>query len=154
MIIKIVCKNCGRPFEYLKRFKNYSKYLRKFCTRCKYVNHGVKKANSGSFKKGDQHRNWRGGKIKTDKGYILIYTPNHPYGKRRGQYVLQHRLVAEKHLGRYLKPKEIIHHINDIKTDNRTKNLYLFKSRGYHMLFHRKVNKGILTLSSLVSNLI
>jgi hypothetical protein len=44
---------------------------------------------------------WKGGIAKTELGYILIEAKEHPYVKANG-YVLEHRLVMEKHLGRYL----------------------------------------------------
>ena len=38
-----------------------------------------------------------------------VYAPSHPHiGKSK--YTLAHRLEAEKDLGRYLKPKEQVHH--------------------------------------------
>ncbi len=80
---------------------------------------------------------WKGGKIITQHGYVLILFPNHPFSNSGG-YILEHRLVMEKHLGRYLKPKEQTHHINGIKDDNRIENLMLFSNRKEHIKFHHK----------------
>jgi len=44
----------------------------------------------------------------------------------------------EKHIGRYLTPEEVVHHINEIKTDNRIENLMLFKNANEHTKFHMK----------------
>lgn len=57
-------------------------------------------------------------------GYILVYCPDHPSADRSG-YVLEHRLVMEKALGRTLKTDEYVHHINGNKADNDIKNLAL-----------------------------
>lgn len=72
---------------------------------------------------GSEHPSWKGGRYKDDKGYIRIYAPDHPYGKNG--YVLEHRLVMENKLGRYLLRTESVHHINGIKDDNRPENLQL-----------------------------
>ena|SRR3990167_10242785 len=77
---------------------------------------------------GKKHYCWKGGRYKTTKGYIEIYKPEHPRA-RGGRYVAEHRLVMEKHLGRYLEPYEKVHHINGVKTDNRIENLEVWTTR-------------------------
>lgn len=57
-------------------------------------------------------------------GYILIYVPEHPKSFRGGWYY-EHRMVAEKHLGRILNSWETIHHISEIKTHNEWDNLFV-----------------------------
>lgn len=74
-------------------------------------------------------------KRKTPNGYIFIYKANHPFCNSQ-KYVYEHRLVMEKHLGRYLKPEEIVHHINGIRDDNRISNLLLFPNHSAHLTFH------------------
>lgn len=92
----------------------------------------MSKARKGRFS-GENHPNWKGGRYKR-LGYFMIYSPNHPHRTVDG-YVLEHRLVMEKKIGRYLKPKESVHHINAIPTDNRPENLMLFKNNVEHGRF-------------------
>jgi len=77
---------------------------------------------------------WKGGKAKEGRGYVYFYVPEHP-NAIHGRYILEHRLVIEKSLGRYLDKKEIIHHKNGIKTDNRLCNLELM-SPSEHVIHH------------------
>ncbi len=81
---------------------------------------------------GSKHPNWKGGRRINTQGYVLIRVYNHPYSDFWG-YVREHRLVMEKYLGRYLKPKESIHHKNGDKLDNRIENLMLFKDIKTHL---------------------
>ncbi len=103
------------------------------------------KRNMSKGKMGNRN-SFKGGIAITPKGYILIHNPNHPFASQRG-YIMQHRLVMEKHLGRYLTPEEVIHHrgikypigSNENKQDNRLENLQLFANDIKHKKFHKKL---------------
>lgn len=70
------------------------------------------------------------------KGYILAYVPDHPHAHKDG-YVMLHKVLMEREIGRYLNPDEVVHHINHIRDDNRIENLRLM-SKHDHMSIHMK----------------
>lgn len=90
----------------------------------------MSKARTGKYC-GKNHPLWKGRIMRS--GYWYIHIPNHPNSGKQG-YVAEHRLVMEKVIGRPLVAREVVHHINHIKTDNRIENLKLFSSRGQHTL--------------------
>ena len=96
-----------------------------FCKRC-----GIKTQRTGP-REGADHTNWKGGK-KWVGNYLYIYFPDHPYATK-SKYVLKHRLIMEKKLGRYLDPKEVVHHIDGDSRNNDSDNLIVFGSNGKHL---------------------
>ena len=125
--IKVICETCGKTF------------ITKKC----YVKRGQMKYCSHNCRviKGSNNPNWKGGRRKHCAGYVQIYAPNHPYANKAGA-VLEHRLVIEKILGRYLKKGERVHHLNGKKHDNRPENLVLFGSESEHQKHHWKEKKN------------
>ena len=76
-----------------------------------------------------------GRKRKTQDGYILVKWPEHPRAHKDG-YVFEHILVLEEKLGRPLRPEEISHHRNGIRSVNRPENLEPTTLRA-HLNLHR-----------------
>lgn len=72
------------------------------------------------------HPHWGGGRcmMGQDGRYVGVYAPNHPAATKRG-YVMEHRLVMEAHIGRYLTPDEIVHHLDGDTYRNTIDNLEL-----------------------------
>lgn len=70
---------------------------------------------------GSANPNWKGGRVRHTKGYILAYAPDHP--AHVGGYVLEHRLVAERMIGRHLRNDEDVHHKDGDKRNNHPTNL-------------------------------
>ncbi len=124
-----VCINCGKRYEPTRsnqRFCSHKCYSGKFTYQFK-------------------------GRVGDGRGYIKIYKPDHPYAVNKK--VLEHRLVMEKFLDRYLISNEIVHHINGIKNDNRLENLVLM-TRSTHNGLHSLENKVMLgrELSQVTKN--
>ena len=85
----------------------------------------IAKQNSILAHKGKRSFAWKGGKIKDNHGYILIWKPDHPQCKSAG-YIHEHRLIMSEFLGRPLAPEETVHHKNGDRSDNRIENLELW----------------------------
>lgn len=83
----------------------------------------------------EESSHWKGGRTIASTGYVIIHLPYHPKC-HKNKYYPEHRFVIEKEIGRYLYSNETVHHINEIKTDNRPENLIAFISKSAHIRFH------------------
>jgi len=98
---------------------------------------------------------WGGGRTRSKVGYIWIHIdePHIHQISARHKYVPEQILVVEDVIGRLLTKEETVHHINEVKDDNRPENLYLFPSESAHQRYHQKLRKGSgepITLSNIL----
>jgi hypothetical protein len=138
MIKKCEC-GCGEEVKkYKNRFinghqnrgKNNPMYGKSFS-----MSEEAKKKISES-QKGEGNSCWKGGRTIAGGGYVYIFCPDHPFSDINNR-VKEERLVVEEYIGRYLEKKEIVHHINGNKSDNRMENLQIVSSKE-HVRIHRK----------------
>jgi len=89
-------------------------------------------------------------------GYVLIYKPDHPSANSRG-YVQESRFIMERILKKYLDKKELVHHINGVRDDNRPENLCIVNNHNHeHRTFLKILQKRISELekeNQILSNL-
>ena len=126
------CEGCGKE-RWVQCRKGIP--IRHLCPSC---------AMTRTF--GEGNRNWKGGRIKTSIGYISVrvYPDDffYPMATKAG-YVLEHRLVMAKKLGRCLQSWELVHHkgirYSDIRNraDNLEDNLKM-TTGGSHAIEHSK----------------
>jgi len=112
--------------------------------RGKSVKKGEHLSVETEFKKGhrlqtgDNH--WHRNKERKYKqhGYYEVFRPNHPRTNTKN-HIKQHVLVMEEKIGRLLTKKEIVHHINGIRSDDRPENLYLFADNRSHLIYENNL---------------
>lgn len=123
------CENCGTPFPVrpceIRKAEARGNQPPRFCSvECQHEAY-----------RGNGNPKWRGGTVRQVSGYIYEYAPDHPHATQAG-YVMQHRLVMERAIGRHLTPTEQVHHRNHIRDDNRLENLELMPDVSAHREHH------------------
>lgn len=123
------CRTCGTDIS------DVGRRSRKFCSvacRAKWQSAEVR---------GENHPNFIGVIAYGRNGaYRARLSPDHPYADSKG-YIMEHRLVMEAELGRFLTRDEVVHHINEIPTDNRPENLEVM-TKAEHDRLHSANRKG------------
>ena len=145
------CADCGKA-RWVILLKGKPKSLR--CHLCAALNRPP-----SYYGRGATSPNWKGGRKAASGGYIYVYVPTdsffYPMATKEG-YVMEHRLVVAKALGRCLFPWEVVHHKeNYAKDDNRyPKTLELITDKRFHLLdtktraFISKLQQRIKTLEA------
>jgi transposase-like protein len=78
--------------------------------------------------RGEAHHSWQGGRIVRGDGYIQVTVAEaerHLADVTRTGYVLEHRLVMARKMGRRLLKSETVHHIDNNRQNNEPGNLQL-----------------------------
>lgn len=144
-MIEIICRICQKPFFISpSRIKYNKKYCSNSCKnkgqlglhRGKEIQKGQHLSPRTQFKIGQPCPNFKGGH-KSKTGYFYIWKPNHPSAEKKG-YINRSILVIEEKIGRFLTDNERVHHINEIKDDDRPENLEVLTEKEHKSLHAHK----------------
>lgn len=71
--------------------------------------------------------------------YIKIKAPKHPRADKN-EMIFEHDLIVEQQIGRLLNENESVHHINQVRNDNRPTNLLLVSNQD-HEYIHKHIKR-------------
>lgn len=90
---------------------------------------------------------YKGGCTLVYGGYIYEHCPTHRLCNQWG-YVAQHRMISEDLIGRPLRKGEVVHHRDEVRTNNAPDNLEVMTKSAHHQhhaLIHRRKAQNALT---------
>lgn len=130
--IYAACEICGKE-RWVRLLSGKPRSKR--CHHCGCLGSHHSKEHTAKLSR-ENHYNWKGGRNRTIEGYISVrlYPDDffYPMAQRSG-YVLEHRLVVAKALGRCLQSWEIVHHKKGYaKDDNRYPETLQLVMEGQH----------------------
>lgn len=138
------CRSCAAKARTDKR--DVSPKPTKHCPDCnKPINR-----RSTRCKRCTSKLRWRSGRVWQDKGYILIYKPEHPASRGDGS-IYEHRFVWEQANNKMLPKGWVIHHLNGIRHDNRPSNLVALPTAKHNGILAAKA-KRIQELEAMLRN--
>jgi hypothetical protein len=130
-------KSCHRTHKNLIANPSWSRDI----TGCNNPMFGVRRigeSNPMFGRRKEESPRWKGGRKIRKDGYVIVCVPDdypNPCSKHSSgtKYALEHRIVMEQNLGRYLTPIEVVHHIDRNPSNNKIENLKLYASHADHI---------------------
>lgn len=135
-LISKPCQLCGRPVYGIRRADRNAFHYSKRCSDCK---------GKPSSERITEERRKRINAARVvhpigtkrlhrirDMTYVVVKVDN------RKRWPYEHRVVAERMIGRKLKRGEVVHHVNEDTLDNRPENLRVMLA-GDHVSMHGKI---------------
>ncbi len=158
---ELICPQCGRPFQVMRGMANRRKFCSTSCARKAQPLTDIVHTNrqcqvcGGTFRSHRESQRFcssecwgtaqrgarrpaKGRVVDKRNGYVYIYMPDHPNAVTGGRYVAEHRLVAERKLGRLLERHEVVHHIDRNGGNNDPDNLQVMTQREHAALHARE----------------
>ena len=136
--MKVKCDVCGKVFDKPeKAVKEHNfccvKHFRKWCSE---------RMTDYNKDKNPMNKKWTKKMRLKKREQVLERTGKgeKAYNKFLGRH--EHRVVAERMLGRKLKKSEVVHHIDLNKQNNDEKNLVVLPSNSEHSHLHQILKKG------------
>src|SRR3990167_1747276 len=128
-----ICEVCKKPYTTYHTISHT-------CSRICWKNHKEtkKRANKHLKKARDIRSSTAKHSYNDGYGYIMIYCPHHPKINKKKPYIREHRLIMEKHIGRFLHKEEVIHNIDGNRSNNSVENLELLPNHSIHMKMKHK----------------
>lgn len=120
------CEACNQEFTVHRDRHGHVNKKKRFCTQSCWVTH---------YNRTDSEHSVKGATAAGATNIVKLRgTGSRTYVKEYARH--QHRVVAERVLGRELTSGEVVHHEDENKKNNDPSNLIVFKSNGDHIRHH------------------